>query len=119
TTTNAVPPASPAFGSPASAGKLLQRKAVPVVAVARKHSPLNGLLIALKFETTVSFGWVQSWPPSVESSSPIQSPLLRSYQAALRSPFASKPMLDPFRQLLERTLIECAAPNQVAPPSSV
>src|SRR5438045_1485207 len=67
--TNAWLPASPAFGSPASDGKLLQRKAVPVVAVSSLHAPVNGFSIGFSALTTVSLGAVQEAPPSVDSSS--------------------------------------------------
>lgn len=52
TTTNAVPPASPLLGSPASVGKLLQRKALPPLS--RKQSaavfcsaPSIGLVVVI------------------------------------------------------------------------
>src|SRR3984893_18686903 len=115
TTTNAVPPSSAGVGSPARLGKLLQRKAVPPAL--SEHAP-SGEPISLMFVMTVSLGWAQEAPPSVDSSSlSWRGEVSQLHHAAIRSPLASKAGLVPLPHRLAMLMLS-EPPVQLAPPLS-
>src|SRR5258708_22581156 len=106
TTTNAVPPSSLGLGSPARLGKLLQRNAVPPAL--SEQAPL--VPMSLMLVMTVSLGWTQEAPPSVDSSSLSWSgDASQLHHAVITLPLASKAGLVPLPHSLV-TLIMSDAP---------
>ena len=117
-TTNACVPRPATFGLPASAGKLLQRNAVPPPFM--KQFPPGPLLsMPVKFTISWSAGAGQVEPPSGESSSKRCSPLLQLYQATISSPAASNAGAVPLPQLWAGKLIWTFPRVHVRPPSSL
>src|SRR5919197_2331866 len=116
TTANACVPTPPTLGLPARLGKLLQRNAEPPPF--RAHDPVNGLPISLMFVMVMSEPG-QVAPPSGENSSrSFGTPPVRSYQATINSPAASKAGLDPLA-VWPLKLIDELPKCHDRPPSSV